>query len=173
MRGTSKTGMAFLAAAMATGYVALLQSQGPANDDCVDAEAILSVPSLTSGSTIGSSVWPEAFSCGTSVGTGGGVWYTVTGTGNTMTATTCQAMGSADYDTKISVFCGDCGSLTCIDGNDDDGACGAAFTSTVDWPSEAGAEYDIYVHGFGAATGNFSMTATRRAPGRSAWFLSP
>jgi len=42
----------------------------------------------------------------------------VIGTGNTMTASTCD---QADYDTKISVFCGDCVDKICVAGNDDEG----------------------------------------------------
>ena len=41
-----------------------------------------------------------------------GVWYSVTGTGNTMTASTCN---QADFDTQISIFCGDCVSDCCFD----------------------------------------------------------
>jgi hypothetical protein len=37
--------------------------------------------------------------------TAGDAWYTVVGNGNTMTASTCN---QADYDTRISVFCGEC-----------------------------------------------------------------
>jgi hypothetical protein len=80
------------------------------------------------------------------------VWYTVAGTGNTMTATTCNG-GTVVSDTKISVFCGDCLSLTCVTGNDDSCAGGGPiFASTVTWCSQLGATYFITVGNFSAGT---------------------
>ena len=129
---------------------------GPSNDLCANAIPV-AVGSSTAGSTIGATT-DGVGTCGTTEGTGGGVWYTVTGTGTTMTATTC---GNAGYDTKISVFCGPCGALTCITGNDDSCAAGpSGLLSTVNWCSQAGATYRILVHGFGSATGNFVLTVT-------------
>ena len=46
-----------------------------------------------------------------------GVWYTVSGISGQITVDTCSS--SSDFDTKISVFQGSCGVLTCVDGNDD------------------------------------------------------
>jgi hypothetical protein len=129
---------------------------GPANDDCGNCEA-LSVPGSVSATTIGSQADPEAFLCTTSV-TGPGVWYCVTGTGNTMTATTCNA--GSGFDTKLHVYCGDCSGLICVAGNDD--SCGAfsGLLSTVSWCSISGQEYRIFVHGFGGATGAFQLDVT-------------
>jgi subtilisin-like proprotein convertase family protein len=87
----------------------------PTNDDCNDAVA-LDVGSGgsvdISGTTINATVDPVE--CVTST-TAPGVWYSVIGTGNTMTASTCN---QADYDTKISIFCGTCptggGSDCCV-----------------------------------------------------------
>jgi subtilisin-like proprotein convertase family protein len=141
---------------------------GPANDDCAAPGGPLAVPSLTSGSTIGATVSPEgAAFCGTSQGTGGDVWYTVIGTGNAITASTCfnDSPGSADYDTKITVWCGDCDTLQCVAGNDDSPNCGLPdFLSTVTWCSTPGAEYRIMVHGFGSATGSFELSLADAGP---------
>ena len=92
----------------------------PTNDACGNATGPLAVNSLTSGQTItATSDVPPAFDCGTSIDAPG-VWYTVVGTGNTMTASTCNngiaSDGSADYDTKINIYCGDCAALTCVAG---------------------------------------------------------
>jgi len=124
----------------------------PPNDACGNAIGPLSVPSTTSGTTIDATGdEPPAFQCGGSAGVGDhGVWYTVTGTGNTMTASTCDF---ADFDTQISVFCPNCDNPVCIGGNDDF----CSLQSSVSWPSEAGATYRILVHGFGSATGNFDL----------------
>jgi len=74
----------------------------PANDTC-DSPTPLSIPSTTAGSTTTATMSTTPF-CGTSH-TAPEVWYEVVGTGNTMIASTCN---DADYDTKISVFTGQC-----------------------------------------------------------------
>ncbi|MCG2720926.1 MAG: hypothetical protein L6290_02765 [Thermodesulfovibrionales bacterium] len=132
----------------------------PANDLCADAIAV-NVPSVTAGTTT-ASTFDDVGMCGTSnTNTSPGVWYKVVGTGNPITATTCPASGgSASYDSKISVFSGNCGSLTCIDGNDDF----CVFQSSVTWNSDLGTVYSILVHGFAAATGVFDLAIVGTAP---------
>ncbi len=125
------------------------------NDLCVDAIEV-AVPSVTSGSTIGASLDPEAFTCGTST-TAPGVWYSVVGTGALLRADTC---GFRTYDTKISVYEGDCSNLFCVAGNDDD--CGLG--SGVEWQSNIGQEYLILVHGFGSAVGDFDLNILEVVP---------
>jgi hypothetical protein len=131
----------------------------PPNDLCEDAIP-LTVGSVTSGTTEDATRdEPPEIDCGTAV-TAPGVWYTVTGTGNTMTASTCTdgdpLTGSADYDTKISVYCADCENPICVTGVDDTGGCIGNSTS-VSWPSQSGAQYLILVHGFSSYTGNFDL----------------
>jgi hypothetical protein len=82
----------------------------PANDDCANAAALDVAPggvAFVDGTTMGAAI--DDAECVTPT-TAPGVWYMVTGNGNTMTATTCEDFppAGADYDTKISVFCGDC-----------------------------------------------------------------
>jgi len=138
----------FPTAAAGAGAFSLACVSVPGNDDCADAIAV-AVPSTTSGSTNFAS--PDAApDCGTSV-TAPGVWYSATGTGNTMTVNTCQ---NPALDTKLTVMCGGCAGLDCVGANDD--AC--SFQSEVSWCSQSGAEYLILVHGFGGATGNFDLT---------------
>jgi subtilisin-like proprotein convertase family protein len=126
----------------------------PANDDCANAEDLGPLPASVSGTTIGSTFDNVGF-CGTS-NTAAGVWYTFVGTGNTVNLSTCN---TADYDTKISVFCFDCDNLTCIDGNDDGAGC-AGFTSDLTICTQAGSTYRVLMHGFSAATGNFTLAVT-------------
>ncbi len=120
----------------------------PANDDCEDAEAV-AIPSLTAGDTTLAQLDTAPF-CDTSV-TSAGVWYSVEGTGTTITASLCN--GNTGYDSKLSVYCGDCDSLVCVVGNDD--TCG--LQSEVSWCSQAGATYLILVHGFSSAVGPFEL----------------
>ncbi|MHC4090078.1 MAG: hypothetical protein ACYSVY_07335, partial [Planctomycetota bacterium] len=125
------------------------------SDLCADAIPV-GVPSLTAGSTSFATVDGEFPFCGTSVSSAG-VWYSVIGTGNTMTASTCGPF--FNYDTKVTVYCGSCEEPTCVDGNDDNCAGGASgLLSTVTWCSQAGAEYLILVHGFGSASGDFELS---------------
>ncbi|MCA9309948.1 MAG: PQQ-dependent sugar dehydrogenase, partial [Phycisphaerales bacterium] len=77
-----------------------------------------------------------------------------------MVASLCGSDGgSADYDSKLSVFTGDCLALECIGGNDDGGGdCGLA--SRVEFFSNENQTYFIHVHGFGGASGNFGLAVT-------------
>ena len=125
----------------------------PTNDLCADAIPV-AVPSVTIGTTTGATIDDDYPFCGTGI-TSPGVWYTVQGNGNTLTATTCGAVFG--YDTKISVYCA-CDDPTCVDGNDDDCPGGASgLLSTVTWCSQVGANYAVLVHGFGGQSGTFEL----------------
>ena len=125
---------------------------------------LIEVGSITTGTTVGG-LGPGEISfpfCGTSF-TSPSIFYRVVGTGANMTASTCNdgnaATGSADYDSKISVFTS-CG-FQCVAGNDDGAGC-SGFSSLVSWQSACGLEYTIIVHGFGGATGNFELSVSEQ-----------
>ncbi|WP_131811144.1 proprotein convertase P-domain-containing protein, partial [Aequorivita soesokkakensis] len=128
-----------------------------ANDDCSGAIAVScgdSVSGTTDGATIDTGVAPD---CGTAV-TSPGVWYSLddnSGLPGTITLSLCSG---TDYDSKISVYTGDCNAppLTCVDGNDD--SCG--LQSEITFASDGNTSYLILVHGFGGATGNFTLDVT-------------
>jgi hypothetical protein len=150
-----------LAFAVCIAAAILAPAMVSANDFCEDSTGPLAVGSLTTGSTADATLdEPPDIDCGTSV-TAPGVWYTVTGTGNTMTASTCNdgdpGTGGANYDTKISVYCADCEVNECIGGLDDDISNCSGFTTKFDWPTMAGATYSVLVHGFGTSTGDFEL----------------
>jgi hypothetical protein len=185
----------------------------PDNDLCENAEPLDVGPGgevTVMGDTL-AATFDGVPTCGTS-NTAPGVWYSVIGNGNTMTATTCN---QADFDTKISIFCGDCpegggsdccipngtpgcddpeceaavcavdpfccdvswdgicadqaadlcavcageGGLICVDGLDDTPGCDG-FTTEISWCAAAGARYLVLIHGFGAATGLFTLTVS-------------
>ncbi|QQX76674.1 MULTISPECIES: T9SS type A sorting domain-containing protein [Aequorivita] len=127
------------------------------NDDCSGAIALScgdSVAGTTDGATVDNGVAPD---CGTAV-TSPGVWYSLddnSGLPGTITLSLCNG---TDYDSKISVYTGDCGAppLTCVDGNDD--SCG--LQSEITFNSDGNTSYLILVHGFGGATGNFTLDVT-------------
>jgi len=127
------------------------------NDLCDDALAI-SCGDTVAGSTSGATFDDVGF-CGTS-NTAPGVWYKFQGDGSTVTVSTCN---QASYDTKISVFSGACGSLSCVGGNDDGSGC-SGFTSEFEFDSVAGTDYFILVHGFGSATGSFDLSLSCETP---------
>jgi hypothetical protein len=123
------------------------------NDPCSGALAI--TPGTYTGTTVGATA-DLAPVCGTAAdGTGGGVWYSVTGTSPCKSFTVSTCTGTT-FDSQIRVFSGSCGVLTCVDGSDD--FCGAQ--SQVTWNYTPGTTYYVLVHGFGATTGPFSLTLT-------------
>jgi len=141
----------------------------PENDECSAAIGPLAVPSNTMGNTSMATVDTDFAmlpTCGTSI-TAPGIWYTVIGTGNTMTATTCDGGAITDYDTKLHVFCS-CNAMICVGGND--AQVGRTVPecvvtdipfnlgSTISWCSEPGATYMILVSGIATETGNFDLS---------------
>ena len=67
-------------------------------------------------------------------------WYAFTATGiNTITVST-DLPGSQGVDTRINVYSGSCGSLTCVGGDDDSGD---GNTSIASWNSVTGVTYLI------------------------------
>lgn len=139
---------------------------GPANDNCAGALPISCGQTLT-GSTASASADAGISFCGTFLNTAPGVWYTFVGDGSDVTVSTCNP--TTDYDTKLGVFSGTCGSLACVDGNDDqagaydaacDGVGNGVFnrSSTVSFTTTCGETYYIYVTGFSAESGNYGLS---------------
>ena len=125
------------------------------NDDCEDALPI-ACGDVVSGST-SNATEDNAPECVTT-NTAPGVWYVYEDTSgllNDILLSTCSA--NTDYDTKISVYEGDCGDLICVSGNDDSPNC-TNFQSEVEFQSDGNTTYYILVHGFGSATGNFELS---------------
>ncbi len=117
---------------------------GPANDACADASPILVLPASISGDCTNANT-DTVPACGdNSDGPYNNIWYTLAGTGNTITASLCAT--SPVWDTKISVFCYNCDYLMCVAGNDD--SCGTGgVLSSVSWCSVSGETYYITVGG--------------------------
>ncbi|MCF8459530.1 MAG: PKD domain-containing protein [Flavobacteriales bacterium] len=133
---------------------------GPANDLCSGAIAV-TCGSTTSGTTVGATADATLGTCGTSLTSAPGVWYSWVSDGSDITVTTCDA---ADYDTKIGIFSGSCGALVCVDGNDDDFNCTGNTSTVADVATVSGETYYIYVSGFSAESGDFDLTLTCVTP---------
>jgi hypothetical protein len=123
----------------------------PDNDECVDAIAV-SCGSMFNGTTINAN--DDEGMIGTTCGpeiTAPGVWYVYNGDGSTLTASLCNSA----YNTLISAYVGapDCGTLTCITGNDDS----CEDQAVIQFQTEAGFDYYILVSGNGDETGDFTL----------------
>ncbi|MEC8896550.1 MAG: thrombospondin type 3 repeat-containing protein, partial [Planctomycetota bacterium] len=81
--------------------------------------------------------------CGVA-GSSPGSWFRMVGTGNWIVANTCSR--GTSFDTRLSIFEGNCNELICIAGNDDGAGCpdGQSYTA---FRSEKGVEYLVLVYG--------------------------
>lgn len=145
----------------------------PANDSCADAidlssslgqgtdNAVNAGTYDNTGATTGNDDPSTGFECYGEPNGGGAtpslentVWFKVTGDGNlyTFEATTtgCSVSnGITDNDTQISVYTGDCGTLTPVACNEDGpNASNGNYPALVEFTAEAGAEYLIMIDGF-------------------------
>ena len=78
-----------------------------------------------------------------------GVWYSIFGTGGLISLEV-----TANFDARLSVYEFGCDSLSCVDGNDNQGGINR---SVVSFTSVSGREYLIYVHGAKGQTGTFEL----------------
>ncbi|MBN2055187.1 hypothetical protein JW905_09710, partial [bacterium] len=133
----------------------------PPNDACDYAIDLGAMPATIQGdNSMGTD--DIGFACVVSSGPYKNLWYTVTGTGNTITATTCSA--STTFDTKIAVYCNSCDNHPiCVNGNDDDSSCTySSLHSTAQWCSILGEVYYVTVGCYSATTtpGVFELIVT-------------
>ncbi len=124
----------------------------PANDDCANAEAVICGSSVSGTSLLSNdNEGMIGSTCGTDV-EGPGVWYVFNGNGDQIFVETCNTVSG--FDSRISLYEGTCGALTCVGGNDD--AC-PAFLSSIAHTTTVGVDVYILVHGFGGSTGDFQL----------------
>ncbi|MES2410503.1 MAG: T9SS type A sorting domain-containing protein [Bacteroidota bacterium] len=127
----------------------------PVNDDCAGAITV-TCGSATTGTTTSATNENMAV-CGISGVTTQntpGVWFKYVGDGSDVTVTTCSPTITAG-DSRIAVYSGACGTLTCLGGNDDAQAAGCAtntLASIVTFSTVSGSEYYILVYSYSAAS---------------------
>lgn len=97
-----------------------------------------------------------AGTCVETVGTGGQQWYAFTPSGDATVSITTDG-AATDFDSKIHVYEGSCGALTCVTGDDDGGT---GVTSLVNFAAVGGTTYLVRIGGFGAFEGTFELTVT-------------
>jgi hypothetical protein len=112
----------------------------PANDNCSGAIA-LAIPSTIAGTTRGANTESQPQLCDGTSSSVGGVWYTVIGNGHLLTARTHNSCST--FDSRVRVFKGICGSITCVGGNDNAGP--ASSLSSYSWCSDLGVTYFVIV----------------------------
>lgn len=119
-------------------------------DLCADAARVTS-GSSTAGSTrntiLNDNIGPD---CGGGPVDSPGVWYVVTGTGDRMSA---SLRNTATFNTRLTVYSGGCGALSCVGEANVVGNGG----ESVSWCSTAGVDYYILVHGVAGASGTFTL----------------
>src|SRR5262249_37328141 len=120
-----------------------------ANDNCSGAIPV-TCPSATNGSTLGAAPQvrlpatcpPMALGDSRASNTiKTGVWYQIT---PLSTETIYADTLTASYDSKIAVFSGTCGNLSCVTVDDD---IASSFHSKVAWQAQAGQAYYLLVCG--------------------------
>lgn len=131
----------------------------PVNDVCSGAVSIACGGSITIDNSNATAVDRPTDTCGTSSGTGPGMWYSF----STPSAKTVNinTTGSVIADTKLNVYSGSCGSLVCVGGNDDIGF--SNYLSSYTFVATANTPYLIYVSGYDedeVGTFNLNITCT-------------
>lgn len=126
------------------------QSAAPPNQDCSGAIAV-NCGDIVTGSTVGANT--ESLSnCGTSI-SAPAVWYSFIGNGDEVTFSMCNG---TTYNSKISIFSGSCGALTCVGGSNS--GCGDdGFVTTI---TTSGTEYFILIHGNSSSAGDYTLEIT-------------
>ena len=142
----------------------------PANDQCANAVPLACGQTVT-GTTLGATATGDPTATCTETIDAGGVFYSIAGTGNSITVSTCGT--GTDYDSKLFVFSGGCGIYTCV-GGDDDGCGQRGGPSSVTFSSVAGLPYLIFVSGYSIEQGHFVLQATcSQLSGPTITVLSP
>ena len=147
-------------------YLSLLvtATTAPNNDNCSSAQP-LTLPASVSGTFTAATVESNALLTAASAPTTGmagrrGLWYSVTGTGNTLTASLCATTPA--LDSVMLILAGTCDGLTLIATGDDNGPVCATTQASASWCSGAGTNYWIWIAPFSAAasTAPFTLNVT-------------
>ena len=128
----------------------------PANDLCANAIRLNCGQTLT-GSNLGATATGDPTATCTTAIRVGGVFYSVVGTGGSMTVSTCTA--TTTFDTELFVYTGSCGAYTCVGGNDD--VDNTTTCSAVTFNSRFGVTYLVFLNGYdNTEIGDFGVTLT-------------
>jgi len=126
----------------------------PANDVCSGATSV-TCGSLITGNTTTATTDAAMGACG--IGSGGtpglGLWYKLVGNGAQVTLSLC----GSSFNTKVHVYSGACGTLSCVASNDDAAGCSSNRSIAI-FNANVGVDYYILVSGVSSCDlGAFSM----------------
>jgi hypothetical protein len=77
---------------------------------------------------------------------------------------------NSDFDTKLHIYSGACGALTCVDSNDDGALCAAfSLQSSITFTSTLGTPYYFLAGGYGTSTGNLEINISCIPAGAIVW----
>ena len=124
----------------------------PANDLCGNAFPIICGNNYTGSTNSATETDEQTGFCGTSQGAAG-VWFKYVGDDNDVTLD----LSASNFDTRIQVWSGSCGSLTCVGGDDDSGT---STTSLYTFGADTGIDYYVYVYGYSTNTGDFDLAVS-------------
>src|SRR5690606_38141816 len=128
----------------------------PMNDLCENATNISLGDSL-SGATTSATNGDTPDFCDEELSgsaNGAGVWYSF----SSLTDANIQVdTEGSDFDTQLRVFSGVCGSLVCVDNDDDDGT---GLQSLIQFSASANMTYYIFVGGYNAADGDYVLNVS-------------
>lgn len=130
----------------------------PPNDNCTNATT-LAIPSSSAGTTFNASLETNSPGSCSNVLNQPGVWYTVVGNGNRFGANLGCSSG---WDSKIFVYSGNCGTLTCITSNDDNGPLCTGSAASATWCTVPTTTYYILVTGY-STPNNFTISISETA----------
>ena len=150
-------GLIQVTTAAGPGVSATIFEVPPVNDLCANAIALTCGQAVT-GSTLYSSATGDPTGTCTETIDGGGVFYSIVGTGNSITLSLCSA--STNFDTELFLFTGTCGSYTCVRGNDDVTCSAHPGSSAITFPSALGVKYLVFVSGYGNDQGRFVLSTS-------------
>jgi hypothetical protein len=119
---------------------------------CSSAISLGSTSTSIEGSTVDAK---ETMSVCGDISTTRGVWYEIEGSGSTMTVWTCNP--NTEFDARISLFTGSCGSLECEAYTS--ATCSELSGAPLRWNTEIGTNYYMLVHGPDDTTvGNYVLS---------------
>ncbi len=155
-------------------YAAVLvnAATAPANDACTGATVLsgpftgpgVTVSGTFTGATpewngIGSITNPPGPSAG--MANSPGIWYSVNGTGTTLTASLCATTPA--IDTRMVIMCGPCDAPVIVASGDDNGPSCTGTAASARWCAAAGTTYRIFISPFSTtfpSTAAYSLLVT-------------
>ena len=136
----------------------------PNNDNCINAIPV-ACGSVVNGTIAGATEDLDIPNCFTTSPAQQGVWYKILGDNHFTTVSLCGA--GTTFDSRLAIYEGECGNLSCIAGNDDNGQClQNGLSSEIGFQANNGVTYYIFVHAFLNAenVGPFQLAVTCENP---------